>query len=280
MADDVTPGAAPEPELRLVATRQERARRSSYRFRFGVVYLLLAAVLGAGIGSFIVLASRPDKAPEPAWSAWQPTGSRVAKVRQIADRIPKAYRNESGGQLTVGLANSLAVPTESGDVPVRAVFVRPDTSKGLAEEDDIARYNGNEVVSYGLCGADSKEQCEIASGKDSEERSTLLRLQALELSLYTFKYVDDVDSVVVFMPPSQKGQNLGTVFLRRSDVADELERPLSSLLPTARPRAGALTSLEEGAILRLTGPRTYAAEVQPSPDGSFILVLTPPNQPA
>lgn len=276
MADDVTPAVEPEPPL--VPDRQERARRSSYRFRFGVVYILLAAVLGAGVGSFIVLATTAEEPEEPAWSAWQPTGSRLAKVRQIADRIPKAYRNDDGTQLTVSLANSLAVPTESGDVPVRAVLVRPDTSKGLAEEDDIATYDGREVVSYGLCGVDSKEQCEIASGAPSEDRFTLLRRQALELSLYTLKYVDDVDSVIVFMPPTPKGQSNGTVFLRRSDVQSELERPLSSLLPTAQPRVGALGSLEEGEILRLTQPRTYAAQVQASPDGSPILVLTPPSE--
>jgi hypothetical protein len=278
MADDVTPAAAPEPPF--VPGRQERARRSSYRFRFGVIYILLAAVLGAGIGSFVVLASQGEPAAEPAWSAWQPTGSRQAKVRQIADRIPKAYKNEDGTQLTVSLASSLAVPTEQGDVPVRAIVVRPDVSKGLAEEDDIATYSGNEVVSFGLCGADSKQQCELATGVSSPERFTLLRRQALELSLYTLKYVDEVDSVIVFMPPSQKGQSNGSVFLRRSDVEDELQHPISSLLPTKRPRVGALTSLEEGQIIRLTEPRTYAAQVQPLPDGNLVLVLTPPNQPS
>jgi len=278
MADDVTPAAAPEPPL--VPGRQERARRSSYRFRFGVIYILLAAVLGAGIGSFVVLASQGEPAPEPAWSAWHPSGSRQAKVRQIADHIPKAYKNEDGTQLTVSLASSLAVPTEQGDVPVRAIVVRPDVSKGLAEEDDIATYSGNDVVSFGLCGADSKQQCELAKGVSSPERFTLLRRQALELSLYTLKYVDDVDSVIVFMPPSQKGQSNGSVFLRRSDVEDELQHPISSLLPTKRPRVGALSSLEEGQIIRLTEPRTYAAQVQPLPDGNLVLVLTPPNQPS
>lgn len=278
MADDVTSAAAPEPPL--VPDREERARRTSYRFRFGVVYIFLAAVLGAGIASFIVLASQGEPAEEPAWSAWQPTGSRQAKVRQIADHIPKAYKQEDGSQLTVSLASALAVPTEQGDVPVRAILVRPDVSRGLAEEDDIATYDRNEVVSYGICGADSKQQCEIATSVSSPERFTLLRRQALELSLYTLKYVDDVDSVIVFMPPSQKGDSNGSVFLRRSDVEDELERPISSLLPTKRPRVGALTSLEEGQIIRLTETRTYAAQVQALPDGNPVLVLTPPNQPS
>ena len=231
MADDVTQGAAPpEPEpLVLGPSREERARSSSYRLRFGIIYVFLAAVVGAGIGSFIVLATGPEKQEDPAWSAWQPKGSTMAKVRQIADRIPKAYRTENGAQLTVSLAGPLSVPTPQGEVPVKAVFVRPDTSKGLAEEDDIAVYPGNAVVSFGLCGTRSKEQCEVGS-KVSSEQQTLLRRQALELSLYTLKYVDGIDSVVVFMPPEAKSQS--TVFLRRSDVTDELDRPLYSLLPT------------------------------------------------
>ncbi|NUT56470.1 MAG: hypothetical protein HOQ03_10880 [Thermoleophilia bacterium] len=263
MAEDVTSRAS----------RGERARRSSYRFRFGVVYLLLAAVFGAGVGSFIVLASR-GKAPEPeAWSAWQPKGSGLAKVRQIADRIPKAYRAENGTQLTVSLGGPLSVPTPEGNVvPVRAVLVRPDTSKGLAEEDDVRVYQGSGTVSFSLCGTKSKEQCELTPA--SAERDALLRRQALELSLYTLKYVDDVDSVVVFLPPTKESQ--GTVFLRRTDVADELDRPLTSLFTTKRPRVGHLNSLEEGQIVRLTGSRTYGAEVQPSPDGSPVLILTPP----
>jgi hypothetical protein len=278
MADDVTPDAPkPEPEIVLVPSRQERARRSSYRLRFGLIYVFLAAVVGAGVGSFIVLASEGKKPDDPAWSAWQPKGSTTARVRQIADRIPKAYRTENGAQLTVSLAGPLSVPTPQGEVPVRAVFVRPDTSKGLAEEDDIAVYPGNAVVSFGLCGTRSKEQCEVGS-KVSAEQQTLLRREALELSLYTLKYVDGIDSVVVFMPPEAKSQS--TVFLRRSDVTDELDRPLNSLLPTTKPKVGGLNSLEEGQILRLTRTRTYSAEVQASPDGSPVLILTPPGQDA
>ena len=237
--------------------------------------MLLAAVVGAGVGSFIVLASGSGESEEPAWSAWQPNGSRLMKVRQIADRIPKSYRAENGSQLTVSLASTLTVPTADGvNVPVRAVVVRPDTSKGLAEEDDIDVYPAGNIVSFGLCGTKSKQQCEVTPR--NAKRDTLLRRQALELSLYTFKYVDSVNSVVVFMPPKAESQD--TVFLRRSDVADVLDQPLSSLLPTVRPRVGALSSLEQGRIMRLTEPRTYAAEVQASPDGSPVLILTPPGE--
>ncbi|HEX4930579.1 MAG TPA: hypothetical protein VFV62_07700, partial [Gaiellaceae bacterium] len=233
--------------------------------------------VGAGVGTFIVLASRPAPPEAAAWSRWEPSGSKLARVRQIADRIPKAYLQENGEQLTVSQASQLAVPTEQGDVPITSIFVRPDTSRGLAEESDIDAYSGADVVSYGLCGLGTSAQCAITEGKPSSERFTLLQRQALELSLYTFKYVDGVDSVIVFMPPTTKGESNGTVFLRRDDVADELRRPISQLLPTKAPRVGALGEIELGNILRLTKTRTYAFQFQASSDGRPILVLSPPT---
>lgn len=274
MAQDVTvvdqPAAAPAP----LESRGERARRVAYRRRFAIVYVFLAAVVGAGVGAFVVLSTRPAPPEAEAWSAWQPTGSRTAMLRQIADRIPKAYK-ENGKQLNVSIASPLVVSTGEGDLKVEAVFVQPDTSRGLAEEEDIDAYEGSEVVSFGLCGIGENDQCALA-GKPSAARFTLLRRQALELSLYTFKYVEDVDSVVVFMPPTPSGDSNGTVFLTRDDVAEELRRPLRELLPARAPRLGGLSELEQGHILRLTAPRTYAFQFKAAPDGRPILVLTPP----
>ena len=109
-------------------------------------------------------------------------------------------------------------------------------------------------------------------GQTVSAENQTLRRQALE-PLHA-QVRRRIDSVVVFMPPEAKSQS--TVFLRRSDVADELDRPLSSLLPTTRPTVGGLNSLEEGQILRLTRTRTYTAEGAASPDGSPVLILTPP----
>src|SRR5688500_2813975 len=272
MAEDVTP----QPEPPLARTRRDRARQTSYRVRFGILYAVLAAIVGGGVGAFIVLATRPAPPEAAAWSSWEPSGSRVARMRQIADRIPKAYLQENGEQLTVSQASQLAVPTEQGDVPVTSIFVRPDTSRGLAEESDIDAYSGADVVSYGLCGLGTSAQCAITEGTPSTERFTLLQRQALELSLYTFKYVDDVNSVLVFMPPTPSGESNGTIFLRREDVADELRRPLSQLLPSRAPRVGSLGEIELGNIQRLTRPRIYEVQFQAASDGRPIVVLTPP----
>ena len=67
-------------------------------------------------------------------------------------------------------------------------------------------------------------------------------------SLYTFKYVDDVDSVLVFLPPTPRAKSNGSVFLRRDDVADELRRPLISTSCPHPPPSGALDAIERDNI--------------------------------
>jgi hypothetical protein len=281
VAEDVIPAPTPPEEelpLPLAPTRRDRARRTSYRFRFGIIYVVLAGIVGAGVGAFVVLASRPAPPEAAAWSSWEPSGSKLARVRQIADRIPKAYKQPNGEQLTVTQASQLAVPNPnaSGDTPVASIFVRPDASRGLQEESDIDAYSGTDAVAYGLCGLGSGAHCAMSLGT-SGERSMLLSRQALELSLYTFKYVRDVNSVVVFLPPTPEGQSNGSMFFRRGDVADELRRPISHLLPARTPRVGGLSDIELGNIARLTRPRTYAFEFNAAGDGKPILILTPPT---
>ncbi len=285
MAEDVTlPGRIESPrkgeEAPLVpvvgADRSERARLTSYRFRFGLVYVILAALVGVAVGSFVVLVSRPDLAPDPSWSGWQPDGSRITQVRQIADRIPQAYRLPSGDQLTVARGSDLAVRTETEDVPVDTIYVRPDTSRGQAEENDIATYDGGKTVSYALCGLGTSAQCAITETAPSDERFTILRRQALELALYTFRYVDDADSVIVFMPPTPKGESNGSVFLRREDLAAELDKPVRQTLPSQLPTADGLSEAELANIIRLTEPRIYAYQFEAGPDGKPLLVLAPP----
>ena len=275
MAEDVISAPTPaEPELplQLAPTRGDRARKSSYRLRFGIIYVALAAIVGAGVGTFVVLASRPAPPEAAAWSSWEPTGSKLARVRQIADRIPKAYKQPNGEQLTVTQASPLTVPSGS----VASIFVRPDAARGRAEEGDIDTYSAADAVSYGLCGLGSGARCAISLGT-SGELLMLLSRQALELALYTFKYVSDVNSVVVFLPNSPEGQPNGSVFFRRGDVADDLRRPISHLLPARTPNPAALSDIELGNIARLTRPRTYTFEFSAAGDGKPILILTPPS---
>ncbi|HEU5279311.1 MAG TPA: hypothetical protein VFU26_10450 [Gaiellaceae bacterium] len=259
------------------APRQERARLSGYRRRFTFVYVALALIAGIAAGSLIVLLAKPDAAPAPIWSNWKPTGSDTARVRQIADHVATRYRFPGGDQLVVALAGPPTVTAggESGNpIPIKAIAVRPDTSTGKAEEDDIKIIDASSSMQYVLCGLG--ESCSIPQGEPSAARHSLLRRQALELSLYTFKYVDDIDSVTVFMPPAPGGQIPGNaVFLRRADVKDELSRPLARTMAPGAPAVGQIPARELQTLNRITGARVYSYEYTQAQDLSAVLVLNP-----
>jgi hypothetical protein len=257
--------------------RSERARLDGYRRRFAGIYVALALITGVGVGALIVLLTRPDAGPEPVWSAWQPTGSNTARVRQIADHVATRYRFPGGDQIVVALAGPPTV-TAGGEttnpIPVRAIAVRPDTSTGQAEEDDIQIVDASKSMQYQLCGLG--EGCSISQGEASAARHSLLRRQALELTLYTFKYVDGVDSVTVFLPPPPGGQSPGSaVFLRRGDVRQELSRPLARTIAPGAPSVGEIPSRELQTLNRITGSRLYRYEYTQAQDLSAVLVLDP-----
>ena len=274
MAEDVSRlEDAPQAEaLPRIPDRRERARRSSYRFRFGIIYVLLAAVVGAGVGTFIVLAMRPAPEKEAAWSTWRPEGRVNAYPTEIAQHVGTRYRLQSGKQL-VGV---LAGRAEIQNLPLRAVVIQHDATNPTKRDDLEVIPIGNSVM-YSLCGAGQK--CSVAEGQPSAGRARLLRREALELALYTFKYVDDVDSVIALMPfnlgkPETEEDDTSTVvFMQKKDFQRQLEAPLDQTLP-GRPRA-TLDPIQGQVVDTLTRPRQYLYDIQPTQDLGAVLMLAP-----
>jgi hypothetical protein len=259
--------------------RSERARRGAYRYRFAAIYFALAAVLGAGVGSFVVLALQDDPPEAAKWSDWEPDGSSTARVRQIADRVTRAYR-QNGEQIVfaIGSRPQVNVPGQ-GQLDVSAIVVQPDTSRGQREEGDFdGPYDGDNAVTFRLCG--NGQACSIASGTPSQERLQLLRREALELSLYTFKYVKGADSVVVFLPPpppqaNGQQQSSGALFLRRDNLSDQLRAPITRTLAPKAPAVGQMSVHEAATVDRLTRPNIYGYAYQQTSDGNVFLILSP-----
>ena len=260
-------------------SRAERSRVGGYRRRFAIVYIGLALVVGVALGAFVVLVGRPEAAPDPVWSAWEPNGSETARVRQIADHVTSAYRTPAGEQLVAALAGPPALPAGGGvdgtsPIPIRAIAVRPDTSRGQAEENDIEIHDASKSMQFILCGLG--EGCAIRSGTPSQARHSLLRREALELALYTFKYLDDVDSVAILLPPPPGGESPATaVYLTRADVKSELGKPLRRTLAPGAPPLGAIPSTELETLNRITLPRLYNFQYTQTQDLSAVLVLDP-----
>ena len=257
-------------------SRADRARRLAYRSRFGVLYVLLAIVAGAGVGALLVLVGRGSPAPAPAWSAWEPTGSVERRSAQIADHVADQYRLPSGKALVA--ITYAGPPTVTGpdgsSFRVPAIAVRPDTTAGRAESDDIDTLNAANTVMYTLCGLGNA--CSIPEGKASVERGQLLRREALELALYSFRYLDGIDSTLVLLPPRADGQAATAVFLERGDVREGLRRPLDQTLTAPlTPGVGEIQADEQRIVDHTTRSRIYEYGYLQSQDGSPVMVLTP-----
>src|SRR5205823_2550110 len=64
---------------------------------------------------------------------------------------------------------------------------------------------GGNTIAYNLCGIGGKN-CAIGVGTPSTNRLLLLRREALELALYTFKYISSANNVVAILPPGHTQQ--------------------------------------------------------------------------
>ncbi len=275
MAEDVTTHAD-EPLVPVVGPdRRERARLTTYRFRFGFVYVVLAALMGGAVGSFVVLVSRPAPAEEESWASWKPEVRENAFPTAIADHVAPRYRLPSGKQL-VGV---LAGPAEVQDLPIRAVLIQHQSSTPARPDDVEVIETGNSVL-YNLCG--TGERCSILEGDPTPARAQLLRREALELALYTFKYADGVDSVIALLPvnlgdPKDEADDTTTaLFLQAKDFKKELKVPLRKTLAAPPPIAGAELDPTDGLVVdQLTSRRLYLYDIQPTQDLSAIMRLAP-----
>lgn len=262
------PAALPRPE-----SRADRARRLVYRGRFAFFYLALAVVAGCAIGALVVLVGRGSPAAAPEWSAFRPEGSLERRAALIGDHVSDQYRLPSGSPLaTVTYSGPPTIANQDGSaLQVRGLAVQSEAASG-ADDVDVFRAESN--VMYVLCGRGPV--CAIPEGRDSEERTQLLRREALELALYSFTFLEGIDSVLILLPPRQGSDQSNVVFLERDDLSAALDKPLDETLTAElTPGVGEITVSEGQNIDRLTRSRVYQAGPLQQQDGSFIMVLAP-----
>lgn len=265
--------------------REKRSFRSTvYHRRFAAIYLALAVIAGAAIGALLIVSIDPGSTPSavvgPSWSQWAPEGPTTdTRAQEIANHITRKYRQANGGELTGALVGPPEVtsnqPEGSTKILVRAIAISPDQPAGGQHSfRDLVVVDATNHLQFVVCGFG--DNCSIPLGTPSEQRFTLLRRQALELALYTFKYMPRIDSISVFMPPPPGGQTAGTaIFLRRNELGAELRRPLSDTLADEAPTIGHIPPRELDRINRLTRQRIYQYGYTQAQDGSAVLLLDP-----
>jgi hypothetical protein len=238
--------------------------------RFSSAFLALAALLGLAIGALVVLVERPAPKPPPAWSAWQPSeSSRVARQQQIAAHIGSQYHLNGGKRLVKVLVRDPAASPN----PIRDVAIAR-TLDPKQRSDVLAVVDSANTAMYILCG--DGPRCSIKEGKPSVARGAVLRREALELALYSFRYLDKTDSVVAFFPPRPGGDLNHVYFFAKSDFKDALKSPLKLTLPQSRRYVpGGLAPRELRTVDALTVPRQFRFALRPERDGGNVLVLAP-----
>jgi hypothetical protein len=244
----------------------------SYTARFALAYIVLGIALAAAITGLIVLVIRPGHHAAPPWSTWKPSSAnQTTGTKQIADHVAGTYHlAKKGGQLLAVLPGKAAVTNGTKSIAIKYVAVRkaPQSNTG------IAVFKGDNAEMYTLCGLG--QYCSIAKGKATERRGRLVRREALELALYTFKFIPKVDSVAAFMPPPPGQTATQMLYLQKSDLKDQLKQPIDRTLPAGKtPLPTDADTPEAATIDRLTLPHLFTYSLQPLQGGGAVLILDP-----
>ena len=133
-----------------------------------------------------------------AWSAWAPGVSGGQGATAIADHIAPYYRFSASRQLDVVTPMALTTPSSNGTVSGNGLVVAVNTGTAKAEKLSLL---GGHTVAYNICGLGTSN-CALG-GKPSAARLLLLRREALELALYSFKYISGTENVIAVLPPGR-----------------------------------------------------------------------------
>jgi hypothetical protein len=260
-ADDRTvSGAGVSRTARSESKRQSRSRGDSSphtaRFRSVTAILVGLAVGALVIAGAVASGGRHGTAGSARWSAFAPQDPGTLGARDIADYVAPFYRISSVDQLAVVTVVNLESAAAAAAQQQAAASGTPSstvTSSGLQvavrpnpTTSQVGLLPGN-TIAYNLCGIGGKD-CAIGVGQPSTDRLLLLRREALELALYTFKYVHGTENVVAILPPGHTGTTTTTATTTATTTpASPTPTPTSRLskkppAATAKAKAAAATT--------------------------------------
>lgn len=234
--------------------------------RFGLAYLVLAVAVGVAVGLAIVLIGRgSDHKAATGAQSFKPRQSGELGAKEIARHVGIEYRQADGSQLAAVVGER---PNFQGQ-PLSFYLIRPSDAQD--PDKDIAIFSVGDGIMYSMCGFG--KDCATATAETPED-ALLLKREALELTLNTFKSDSDVDTVTTLLPPLQQG-SLAIIFTR-SDLGAWVHKPLSDLLSkdgTVKP--GQLSSQEAQRIDTVSAGSLYTYDAVQGPDGNAYFRLDP-----
>ncbi len=236
----------------------------------GLAVVLVAALVGLGV---LATGSSGHGVSASGWSTWKPANGTTAKMaKEIADHVAGEYHlNKKGTQLVAVVSGPPQVTNGTRKVTISNLAVKQaaTTNKGIQIIPSGSMWTDQ------LCGIGGAG-CAIASGKPTELRGRLVRREALEIALYTFKFVPSISSIVAFMPPPPGSTASTLLYLQKANLAKQLSQPLSTTLPLAKPPLPTSPDNQEASTIdKLTLPAVYKYSLQQLQDTSALLVLNP-----
>ena len=255
----MTPEPPPEPE-------RVDLPPSRFRNRFGFLMGgLIGVVLASTLVAVALLAwgggtSDPREGLHAYWSKWQPADTTLTGgAEEIARKVGAEHRHPDGKQL---------------------VLVQPNAVDGLkvavASSTPMDLIEGQAVV-YELNGLGPNGS--IKGGEPSPKRLQLIHREALELSLYTFRYLPDAEMVVVMLPPppptkeesanplaaataTPDSNQRTALFYRPGDLKQQLQVPLGVTVPAKAPTVDTINATEAKQIDSLTLSNKFFWDIQ------------------
>jgi hypothetical protein len=238
------------------------------------------AIIAVGAIAIALIALSGGRVTTHAWSAWKPQFGGIAGARQIAGYVAPGYRLSPEQQL--------AVINISSNLTGSTVIL----NEGPATADNGV-LTGDTIV-YTFCGLGP--ECSIP-GKPTSERLLLVRLEAFELALYSFRYLGNVDNVVSILPPAVQqgatsvpkgttaslsptppaalGRTIVAVEFNRKAIQPLLAAPLSDFFPSTPPALGGVpTSQAIAQMDYLTANQLFTPSTETGQDGTQYLVLS------
>ena len=245
-----------------------------YTSRFVLIYVGLGAVLIAAVSGLVVLlaGSSIGSSFNGSWSNWAPPRGTTSNVTSsIAQHVAQQYHlNKGGTQLLAVVSGPPQLANGTHKVVMSHIAVRRAANTATG----IQVFPTGTTWTDQLCGLGAS--CSIASGQASFTRGRLVRREALEVALYTFKFLPGIDSVVAFMPPPPGQTATELLYLQRNDLLKQLSQPLDKTLPLATPPLPNSPDPKEAATIdKLTLPSVYSYTVQGLQDNSALLILAP-----
>ncbi len=254
--------------------------------KFRLAGLLLFLVAATAIAGTIVFLVNHDKkhhnglsAAAAKWSTWHPANSGTEGTTEIADHVAPYYRLSASQQLDAVTPVSMSESNDAGVTTGSGLTVVVNTASSSSKSENLELLIGK-TVAYNVCGL-GPSNCELA-GKASTSRMLLLRREALELALYTFKYEPNVQNVITVLPPGHSANGSAvtvSVLFVRAELKTLLRSPLDSTLSSYPLEVSELPlwakTTEAEIVDEITSEGLFSSKVESQQEGGNLLVLTP-----